>query len=59
MTETSFYKLRLSLYIDAHKIVTNFCTRYNVFCPKNVFEELVKTQRKQLIINADFAIATM
>ena len=45
MTESSFYKLRLSLYIDAHKKVTNFCTRYNVFCLQNIFGELVKHKK--------------
>lgn len=45
MTESSFYKLRLSLYIDAHKKVTNFCTRYNIFCLQNIFGELVKHKK--------------
>ena len=58
MTESSFYKLRLSLYIDAHKKVTNFCTRYNVFCLQNIFGELVK-QRKQLIKILILTYATM
>ena len=58
MTESSFYKLRLSLYIDAHKKVTNFCTRYNVFCLQNIFGELVK-HKKTVDKNADSASATM
>lgn len=58
MTESSFYKLRLSLYIDAHKKVTNFCTRYNVFCPKNVFREPIK-HKKQLIKMLVLTSATM
>ena len=59
MTESSFYKLRFSLYIDAHKKVTNFCTRYNVFCLQNIFRELVKHKKKQLIKILILTSATM
>lgn len=58
LTATSFYKLRLSLYIDAHKKVTNFCTRYNIFCLQNIFGELVK-HKKQLIKILILTSATM
>ena len=58
LTATSFSKLRLSSYIDTHKNVTNFCTRYNVFCPKNVFREPIK-HKKQLIKMLVLTSATM
>lgn len=58
LTATSFSKLRLSSYIDTHKNVTNFCTRYNVFCPKNVFREPIK-HKKQLIKIPILTSATM